>query len=829
MKETSCKRGLICCHVFALVVGLSGAARAQDVVMAREAGAAMLIVRPVDATATEHFAIEELVTHLERITGRAFESVLESELPEGTPAIFVGHTRFASATGIKASALGGEEWLMRTVGGSLVLTGGRPRGTLYAVYQFLEDELGVAWLSEEITLLPERPNLVIGQLNRTGKPAFTDSRWVYNSLRAMNHFPEAIEKTQLWMSRNKGVGEWMFSEPRYGVPLRGTYATCHNFYALIPPDTYFDEHPEWFSMGVNGERQRVSGQLCLTNEEMTAEVIRRFLEFIPEDRDRAAAAGQPYPTLYELSQNDHHRFLCLCPECKAVVEQEGTHSGLLLHFVNQVAEAVGARYPDVSFQTFAYSQTAEPPAKIRPRSNVIMQNALLMTGKWRDPSKPLSHPYHGSHRRILEGWQEAGAQIGIWDYWSLFGSQPFPTPFANVANLQGDLAYLRSLGATRGYFTQLDHRPYTLSFYQLTRWLGQKLLDDPDQNAEASITRFMENYYGAGAPAMGEWLDYLQRRLADETGGIPSPVSAFQRRYLDLELFRRADELLSKAEGACAPDAPEYPRVLNERLPVDAALLGLWDTLVNRLPEGQAMPWTHADVIARYAANKRAVLPMFHYPQTLPGALADLEKEVAALRTELERPPLPEAFRNLPKEDVVDILALRHHRIIEDAEAPGGRAFRLPFGSQDPVPVGLYTPPRTFADDNPRAQKFGPALLFQLPTAEQQEEWYEQGMAGNRPANATSIPGDEIYHWYRLGPWRIEPGTLIHVHRSWQLQVGLDRALSVGHLEQDWFVFVSLKFEGPSYVQGSKKEDSIFIGRVLLLRAESHGASEFHP
>ena len=47
-----------------------------------------------------------------------------------------------------------------------------------------------------------------------------------------------------------------------------------------------------------------------------------------------------------------------------------SRSGSLIAFVNKIAEAVEARYPDVVIQTLAYSYTRRPPEGIAPRRNV---------------------------------------------------------------------------------------------------------------------------------------------------------------------------------------------------------------------------------------------------------------------------------------------------------------------------------------------------------------------------------------------------------------------------------------------------------------------------
>jgi len=54
-------------------------------------------------------------------------------------------------------AFGGEEYAIHSAGRRLLLAGGRPRGTLYAVYRFLQDNLGVRWYTPWFSQYPHAP------------------------------------------------------------------------------------------------------------------------------------------------------------------------------------------------------------------------------------------------------------------------------------------------------------------------------------------------------------------------------------------------------------------------------------------------------------------------------------------------------------------------------------------------------------------------------------------------------------------------------------------------------------------------------------------------
>ena len=130
----------------------------------------MTIVLAKEAIPAERTAADELAGYLGKITGGTFAVVEESAASSG-PCLYVGPTAFARAHGLD-TIWGPERWALRSVGSDLVLVGGRPRGTLYAVYHFLEDELGVRWwntLEEHVPPLPTL-HILVGPAGRAEVP-----------------------------------------------------------------------------------------------------------------------------------------------------------------------------------------------------------------------------------------------------------------------------------------------------------------------------------------------------------------------------------------------------------------------------------------------------------------------------------------------------------------------------------------------------------------------------------------------------------------------------------------------------------------------------------
>ena len=159
-------------HCLAAVVILAGAVPVAAGTLSRDGMPTVVIVLADDPIPTEETAARELAEYLGKVTGGTFSVASESKLQGPKPAIYVGPTSFAKTQGLDPGDCEAERWAMRTVGDSLILVGGRPRGTLYAVYHFLEDTVGVRWWNPVEEHVPERPTLEIEPLDRSGQPTF---------------------------------------------------------------------------------------------------------------------------------------------------------------------------------------------------------------------------------------------------------------------------------------------------------------------------------------------------------------------------------------------------------------------------------------------------------------------------------------------------------------------------------------------------------------------------------------------------------------------------------------------------------------------------------
>ena len=113
-----------------------GTAAAQ-VTIAENGVAEAVIVIAEDAPEPEQHAAAELAEFLQQIAGTTFEIVHGPAV--GRLRLLVGPKAAKLAVAdFSTDGLGSDGIIIRRVGKDLILAGGHPRGTLYAVYTFLE-------------------------------------------------------------------------------------------------------------------------------------------------------------------------------------------------------------------------------------------------------------------------------------------------------------------------------------------------------------------------------------------------------------------------------------------------------------------------------------------------------------------------------------------------------------------------------------------------------------------------------------------------------------------------------------------------------------------
>ena len=537
-------------HLFTLVLfSLLARFSALALELATHGKPQLVIINQAGATPAEQTAAHELADYLQQITGAAFPIQDASATNVAAPAIVVGPGAAAATyfPEIDFAKLGPEEFVMRTKGNRLLLAGGRPRGTLYAVEHFLQEQCGVRWWTPWATNIPHHATLRIADLDVREKPVFEYREPFWSA---------AFDP--LWKVRNGANGEHNPIPAELGgcIKYKGF---AHTFYQLVPPEKYFAAHPEWFSL-INGQRTHENAQLCLSNPELREFVVGRVKEWLRESPDCE---------IVSLTQNDCFG-ACQCAHCKAIDDVEGGPSGSMIAFVNYVAEKIAPEFPNVAVDTFAYQYTRHPPKALHPRANVIVRLCSIECNF----RAPLDDPSNAAFLADLQGWSAICQRLYVWDYVTDFANYVLPHP--NWFVLEPNLKLFAKYNV-KGVFEEGAYAGGGSEMAELRSWVLAQLLWNPQQDDRALIQEFLDGYYGkAAAKPIRRYLDLMQEAsqgfyLACYT----RPNAAFR----SFKVLAEVERLWQQAEKATAKDADKLRRVQIAHLPVRLAFLRDWVNL----------------------------------------------------------------------------------------------------------------------------------------------------------------------------------------------------------------------------------------------------------
>lgn len=613
----------------AACLGAPGAS-GSEIILARGGMTEYVIAHGGSPEPAEITAAEKLSELLEKVTGAEFRIIGEGDVAPGGAAVYVGWTEHALREGINYRELGPEEWLVKTAGNNLIITGGRPAGTINGVFEFLETAAGVHFLCPKTAVIPEAKELAVAPGIMRGEPAFVKGLVSWGSNVGFGMFDiyghrGLWEKVAFFHAFNKNSSEG-WNHPEYGmIPKRGG-PFSHTMGRYMHPDEYGETNPEYFAMHRKADgtlfrnidsrgHQTAWFDHCLSNRDVRdifTEKLRSHLE---------GRGDGPFPVYYNISQNDCLPWhCCLCPDCRKIVEREGAESGLLIDFINEIADNVREEYPGAVIRTTAYNHTLAPPRHIRPAENVEVQ-WVYSYGR-RDFFHPLTHGHNRELRGEFEGWAELGARMGAYDYYRRYVARAAPgfyVPWSNISAIIADMRYFHENNTRSIYISNGDIRVRSRGnphiFHQLKTWLGLKLMQDPYRDADNLLDIFFEGYYGPGGGYMRAFLDYLETRQEDWDRPVTQGSvrqEEWHRGHLDLDFFVTADGLLDKALEACAGDGYYSARVKRERLVVDSALLHMEPNLRRESGEGGLYPFDRERILARHRGDWEAVLSKFY-------------------------------------------------------------------------------------------------------------------------------------------------------------------------------------------------------------------------
>lgn len=559
--------------VFASFVLLVSTGRAETVVLTETKPLEILL--PSEATPAEEYAAEELALHLKKILGQTVPVSKSAEAAQGRFPLVVG--RHPLNLPLEPQTLREEESVVSITPNAIHLVGGRTpegesekfgmhdRGTLYAVYDFLEG-IGVRWYRPEPwgEYVPrlQRIELPVGR-TRTN-PTFK-YRYGIAHYNTWGRTPEWHEKhlmAKIWAVRNRqNTNLWRGQDllkpevARFGGVYEVDFA--HAYFRLIPHDEYFPAHPEYFAL-INGRRStNPQAQLCLGNPDLQEEVLKKL---------RLWGKNRPHQEILSLDPNDTELW-CECDLCTAMdnpakLAPYGKGAGgvsmsdRVLKFNSLIAQKLEKERPGIKIGSYAYWQYTEPPSEdVTVAPNVVVQPAAF-AGTYSDYSRKLYDPesvQNTNFRKVMEGYARRNIRLFSREYWSCY---IWPGPMPVVSTMVDRLRNYHSRFQVEGVYSQTHPcwGPQGMILYFYT-WL----LRNPHADVEQEKERYYSNFYGPAAGPMRSYHEKLEQ-IAQEGTYFGSGGSRMDELFTE-DLMQELDGHLAKAEDLVGDQAPYRERL----------------------------------------------------------------------------------------------------------------------------------------------------------------------------------------------------------------------------------------------------------------------------
>jgi hypothetical protein len=492
------------------------------------------IVIPSAATASEMKAATVLQNYVLEISGAALP-ILSADKDRSKYEILLGQNDRLDDLAVKINfnALKEDGFVIKTDSLRVIIAGGSDKGTLYGVYTFLEKYLGCRMYSAKVKKIPQQKRIALNTIDDLEIPIIRFRTTHYKG----TWDAEYIDWHKL---DHNADGE----RPEWGMWV-------HTFNALVPPETYFAQHPEYFAL-VNGKR--LPTQLCLSNPNVLQLTVQNL---------RKKIAQNPGAKYWSVSQNDNRNY-CTCDKCKALDDAEGSPSGSIIRFVNQVAD----EFPEKIISTLAYEYGRKAPKTLRPRENV---NIMLCSIEINRDKPIVNDPTSADFATDVEEWGKIAKDIIVWDYVIQFNH--LVSPFPNLHVLQPNLKFFAEHGVSAMF--EQGNREVGGEFAELRAYMISKLLWDPYLNPDTLMGDFLQGYYGAAALPIRMYIDKMREALLQS--GVPlrifgSPMEA-ENTYLTPVLLQQYEGFFDEAEAKVASEPEVLERVKIARLPLDYAIM----------------------------------------------------------------------------------------------------------------------------------------------------------------------------------------------------------------------------------------------------------------
>jgi len=469
---------------------------------------------------TNLYAAQELRKYIEKATGAKLPILKASQAPAEGALILVGRSALTEKLGVSGANLKSEGFRIATRDNCVAIVGeiapedhlqaGHDRGTLWGVYEFLEQFVGVRWYfgGELGTVIPKRKSLVVPSTELTKAPYYA-KRW--GSIGEAYSGPDRLD--------------W------YPVFRQGdTTGFAANHTCALWGRLYGKSHPEYFGLDKNGKRmfdlKKITGRtnhLCYTEPGVLKQDVQNIIDYDADPKSpkthRWGSGGlRPTKEYVRFSPNDCMNIqYCRCERCAALLRQDdwrAKHSELVFGYADKFAREIGKRWPGRRLGCLAYVSYERVPRTVKLADNLDVMQCLIRGPQiMKDP-------------RV---WKEQMAKIDEWvehlgndrNRFFIWTYMVYPNSFSKAPMLTPKTwaKFHRAMkGRMKGEFNngfRISRNGDAARITLLDCWVFHRTLWDPDWDVEGALAEFYSLMFGPAEAPMKTFFNTLINRWED--------------------------------------------------------------------------------------------------------------------------------------------------------------------------------------------------------------------------------------------------------------------------------------------------------------------------
>jgi len=470
--------------LFALALaGCSSTAQAGPLTLVKNNQPNATIVLAANATAPMQEAAADLQKYIQKISGVQLPLKTDGKDVAGIT-LNVGKTASTQNSDLPDAKLNPETYAIHQRNDDIYFEGNYPSPTAFAVYSFLQDQLGVRWFApgDDWEYVPSNANkstFTVNVKDVVSVPGTSPRVWSGHSW---------FDDWKAWDLRNKAVVSEKVERRNFQ----------NNMYHIFPPSKYAKTHPEYYPL-INGKRwipkddnQRYWWPAIgdPNVQRITVEYIHQWFKDHPDQDsfslgmdDIAYMSDDPLSNAMDSSPDDY---------------KKRNFSSRFYKFINIIAKQVKKTDPDKYIGTLIYSIALKPPVDVpKMEDNVFGFIADGSAAQWYQPGKK------DEWMATTKDWAGRVQHLSRYDYFGMgtFAPRVFPHAMAEMMDFD------KSLGFDGSYVEMYTFLPQTAPMiwaFAQKQWNSNLKIDD-------LLHEFYTKMYGPAAPTMKKYFDLMEK------------------------------------------------------------------------------------------------------------------------------------------------------------------------------------------------------------------------------------------------------------------------------------------------------------------------------